>query len=114
VKIKHSDKKEVISRLVEIPKTGKRPFWAREVKFLNDLLEVYSKIDFWKKVSFFKKFESLLALKGDYGKKVLRKKYLEYNFIIPEEKRIELEEFKSGEDFDLKPKKDTIRKFLMS
>ncbi len=111
MKIKHADKKEVVSRLVDVPSKNKRFFWAREIKFLNDLLERFPDIDFWKIVTFPKKYESLLALKGEYGEKTLKKKYSEYNYVIPKVEKIKLGK-KVGKDVDFKEKKNTIRKFL--
>ena len=103
----------MISRLVIVPKTQKRFFWAREVKFLNDLLENYPSIDFWKKIKFDKQFESLLALKGDYGKRVLKKKYLEYSYVIPSEEKLKIGK-KVGKDKKFEKKVNTIKDFLSS
>ena len=41
MKIKQSEKKEVIHNLLNVPEKNKRGFWAREINFLNGLYEFY-------------------------------------------------------------------------
>ena len=71
------NKREVISKILEIPKTQKRPFWAREMKMLNTLIEEFNDKEFWQKVNFNKKYDSLAYFISPYGKKYLRRKFNE-------------------------------------
>ena len=109
--MKQGDKKKIIERLVDIPQKGKRPFWAREMKFLKDFMEKYPSLEFWQKVTFGEKLESLLLLKGEFGEAKIKKKYLEFNYVIPEKQKHVLGK-KSGEDVavDIRPR--TIKDFL--
>ena len=105
MKTEHKQKKEIIERLVVIPAKQKRFFWAREMKFLNDFIDEYPDFSLKEKV------ESLLLLKGDWGKEMLRKKYLEYKYIIPTNKSYNIGK-KSGNDFKPKESPKTVKDFL--
>jgi hypothetical protein len=109
--IKHSDKKEIISRLLNVPNNNKRFFWAREIKFLNDFLKKYNNADFWLKINFSQKYDSLVFLKGEYGEKVLRKKFSEFNYVIKTKDDIPLGN-KYGENRPHKKQNKTIKNFL--
>ena len=58
-----------------------------------------------------KKYESLLALKGDYGKNILQKKYSEFNYKIPIVPKITLGD-RFGENFSYEKKAKTLKDFL--
>lgn len=105
------NKRDVIQRLIEVPKTQKRPFWAREMKMLNTLLAEFPDEVFWKKVNFRKIYDSLAYFMSYYGKKSLRKKYNEYNYKIPLVKQVKLGE-KIGEDKKIIKKYKTVRDFF--
>lgn len=105
------NKREVVSRIVEVPKTQKRAFWAREMKMLNTLISEFDNQDFWQKVNFTKKYDSLAYFISYYGKKYLRRKFNEYNYKIPVLKKVKLGS-KQGKDKDIKIKKTTIRDHL--
>jgi len=111
VKTEHKQKKEIIERLVVIPSKQKRFFWAREMKFLNDFIKEYPDLSFWKVFSLKDKLESLLLLKGAWGKEMLKKKYLEYKYVIPENKSYNIGN-KTGSDFKVKTTPRTIKDFL--
>ena len=55
-----TEKKKVIEKLIEQPKTQKRLFWGREIKSLNILIESYPIDGFWKGLSFPKKLDSIM------------------------------------------------------
>ena len=111
--MKQGDKKRIIERLVNIPSKGKRPFWAREMKFLKDFMAKYPSLEFWQKVSFGEKLDTLLLLKGEYGEASVKKKYLEFLYVVPNVKSYPIGE-KSGEDLTcIKPIK-TVKNFLKS
>jgi hypothetical protein len=105
------DKRQVVLRLVEVPEKNKRPFWAKEMKILNGLVEEYSNPLFWHKVKFSMIFPSLAYLKTEFGKGELRKKYIEFNFDIPPAEEYNLGE-KIGEDKFYPKKIKTIKDFL--
>ena len=104
-------KRDVIQRLVVVPKTQKRPFWAREMKMLNTLMEEFPGERFWSKVSFPKVYDSLAFLVSYYGKKLLKRKHNEYNYKVPSAPKIKLSN-KKGEDKKIKKKKQTVRDFF--
>lgn len=105
------NKKEILKRILVIPASQRAPFWKREYKLLNDLLEVYPNIDFWEKVNFHQEWDSLRILKSEYGKKILEKKYREFHYVIPKVETHPLGK-KSGEDIKTKQKIRTVREFL--
>lgn len=105
------NKREVISKILEIPKTQKRPFWAREMKMLNTLIEEFNDKEFWQKVNFNKKYDSLAYFISPYGKKYLRRKFNEYNYKIPVTPKAQLGN-KVGKDKKIKRNKTTIRDHL--
>jgi len=106
LKASPTEKKKIISKIVIIPDYEKRNFWNREFKFLNDLYKTYSDFNFWKILKFDKKYESMNYFFCDHGKYILQKRFLEYNYIIPQPNQIKLGK-KTGKDkvFPLKIKK---------
>ncbi len=111
MKLKQTAKKEILHRILNIPKTQKRHFWSREIKILNDLFKIYPIEEFWSLVSFEKKYDSMTFLISDYGKKLLKKKFLEFSYVVPKTKTIELGD-KTGDDFIIENKPKTIKDFL--
>lgn len=105
------NKRDVINNLLIIPKDKRRPFWAREMKLLNSLIEQFPKESFWKTLSFNKKYDSLAYFISEYGKKILKKRFNEYNYKIPKAPIIKLGE-KEGQDKKIKRNKITIRDFF--
>ena len=102
-----TSKKEILARLVEIPKNGKRAFWAREMMFLNKLEKRYS-LEFLQIVTFPKKYDSLAYLVSDALKDTMDRKWKNFNFKVDFSKydTYDLGE-KSGKDYvsrDNKPK----------
>jgi len=108
--VKKLNKRDLIKKLVVEPDKQKRMFWAREMKLLNDLLEMFPNQDFWKRMTI-DKVPSLAMLRSDYGLEKIRKKYREFNYKIPEKIEIPLGE-KTGEDKILSKKPKTIRQFI--
>jgi hypothetical protein len=47
--VKKLNKRDLIKKLVE-PDKQKRMFWAREMKLLNDLLEMFPNQEFWQRM----------------------------------------------------------------
>lgn len=108
----HSDKKKIINNLIEVPETNKRMFWAKEIKFLNILIESYPSEKFWKGVCFSKKFETLNLLRSGYFSEELKKKFKRFNYKIPKKPVLDLQE-KCGEDYN-KPKKIITKRDFLS
>ena len=96
---------------MEVPAKNKRPFWAKEMKLLNDLLKQYDNVKFWQKVKFSILFPSLAYLKTDFGKGELRRKYNEFIFDIAPPTEYNLSD-KIGEDKTYSPQIKTIKDFL--
>lgn len=104
------NKRNLIKKLVIEPNKQKRMFWAREMKLLNDLIEIFPKQDFWEKVHF-EKVPSLAILRSEYGLAKLKKLYIEFNYVIPKKIEIPLGE-KRGKDKIISKKSKTIRQFI--
>ena len=111
-KSKGPNKRDIIFRLVEVPDKGRRPFFAREMKILNDLCDRYS-LDFMRIVSFSKKVDSLAYYASPKLKEVLNEKFRAFNFNVDFSKYIvyNIGE-KTGEDSLVNFKKKTIKDFL--
>jgi hypothetical protein len=105
------NKKEIVQRILTVPPRQKGPFWRREYKLLNDLLEAYPNLEFWEKVNFHQEWDSLRVLKSEYGKNILDKKYREFHYILPDPKEYPLGD-KCGEDRKINKKPRTVREFL--
>ena len=110
--MKHSIKKKILERLVKVPDKDKRIFWAKEIKFLNILMEKYPDESFWEKVQFPDKFDSLLLLRSGYYSENLDLKYKKFHYIIPAKKEIKIHEKKFGKNLNLPQTPKTLRKFL--
>ena len=105
------NKKEIVLRIITPPKSIKGAYWTREYKILNDLIKEFPNLDFWEKVNFHQDWDSLLILKSEYGKSLLKKKYKEFHYKIPKKEKIKLTK-KSGYDKIVEIKPKTIRGFL--
>ena len=111
-KVKGPNKREILFRLLDVPAKGRRPFFAREMKMLNDLCDRYSQ-DFMAIVDFGKKFDSLAYLVSDKLKDRLDEKFRAFNF------RVDLSKYqtydvgeKVGKDAMISTKRKTIKDFL--
>ena len=111
MKLKQTAKKDILNRIVDIPKTQKRHFWSREIKILNDFFKIYPVEEFWSVIRFDKKYESMTFLLSDYGKKLLKKKFLEFSYVVPKTQVIKIGD-KIGKDFNVKNNPKTIKDFL--
>lgn len=81
------------------------------MKLLNDLLKKFEDIEFWAKVNFKPRPNSLLYFKTQPGLLVLQKKYNEFSYKIPDKKVVSIGK-KEGQDrlYSRKPK--TTKDFL--
>jgi len=85
-------------------------FWAREMKMLNDLMDMFNSEEFWQKVCL-DKVPSLAVLRSGHGLSILSKKYKEFNYKIPAKVEIPLGK-KTGKDKIISKKPKTIRQFI--
>lgn len=109
--IKNKNKKDILANIVNIPKTQKRAFWAREFKILNDLMNLFPSESFWNLINFKEKKDSLIFYKSEHGIKVLKTLYNEYNYQPRVTPKIKLGE-KFGEDKIISSNRKTIKNFL--
>jgi len=111
-KSKGPNKRDIIFRLLEVPDKGRRPFFAREMKLLNDLCDRYS-LEFMDIVNFGKKFDSLAYLVSSKLKNALDEKFRSFNFKVDlsKYKRYDIGE-KTGEDGVIPHLPKTIKDFL--
>ena len=108
--MKKLNKRDLIKKIVKEPNQQKRMFWAREMKLLNDLMQMFPNEDFWQRMSI-DKVPSLTMLRSGYGLSSIKKKYLDFNYKIPNKKEIPLGD-KTGEDKVISKKTKTIRQFI--
>ena len=108
--MKKRNKRNIIKKIVVEPSTQKRMFWAREMKMLNDLMDMFNSEEFWQKVSL-DKVPSLAVLRSGHGLSILSKKYKEFNYKIPAKVEIPLGK-KTGKDKIISKKPKTIRQFI--
>ena len=110
---KKINKRNLLKRFLEIPRSASRDFYCREMKMLNSLIERYSE-EFIFKLNFAKKFDSMAVIICDAFKTELDKKFRNFNYEIDysKYKTFELSPIKFGEDSVIKKKTKTIRNFL--
>jgi hypothetical protein len=104
------NKRELLYKLVDVPKGAPKNFWGKEMKFLNSLLKDFPDMEFWEKTKV-NKVESLILYKGK-GTKIIAEQYKRYLF-QPEFKNFEINlGDKAGEDYNNNTKPKTIKQFL--
>ena len=74
-------------------------------------MEQFEDFDFWAKVKFSQKHKSLVFFKTADGQKLLKQKYNEFKYVIPDPETLIIGE-KVGEDKSYKKKKKSIKQFL--
>ena len=77
------NKKVLLKKLIDIPKSSIRIFYAREMKLLNDLIDCYN-IEFIATLSLSKKYDSVAILLCDSFKETLDSKFRCFNYKINE------------------------------
>ena len=106
------NKRKIILRLLEEPKTSKRMFYAREMKLLNDLCNRYS-LEFMNVVTFWKKLDSLTYLLSPKLRDTMDKKWRAFNYKLDKSKYDEYNiGEKTGEDREIKKEIKTTKDFL--
>jgi hypothetical protein len=105
------NKKQIVLNLITPPKSPKGPFWRKEYKILNSLMEQYPDQSFWNRFKCNNGWDSLVIFQSDFGKNYLKQKYKEWHYKIKESHKFELTN-KVGEDTIIKKKPRNIRQFL--
>jgi hypothetical protein len=110
---KKLNKRNLLKKFLEIPRSASRDFYSREMKMLNSLIERYSE-DFVCKLNFAKKFDSMAIVICDAFKIELDRKFRNFNYEIDYSKYeiYKVDAVKHGEDSMMKKKIKTIRDFL--
>jgi hypothetical protein len=106
------NKRQIIQKHINEPTTAKRPFWKKEMTLLNRFLEEFPDQCFWSDVNFGQKFDSLAILASPNWKKLVKRKFLDYNYKIPKPTQHELSPTKIGKDANIGRRKRTIKDFL--
>lgn len=109
-KPKPINKKLLVERLVEIPKSGIREWIMREYVCLKRLEAKYP-LEFLNIIDFGKKLPSLLVLDSDWGRAELERKYHAFTYKPVEKEQIVIDETKYGEDIKVEKKK-TLRDLI--
>ena len=112
MKNKCLNKRQIIQRHINEPKTNKRPFWTKEMTLLNRFLKEFPDQCFWSNVDFGQKFDSLAILASTNWKKLVKRKFREYNYKIPSPVIHKLSDTKEGEDANISKRNKTIKDFL--
>lgn len=110
---KKLNKRNLLKKFLEIPRSASRDFYSREMKMLNSLIERYSE-DFVSKLNFAKKFDSMAIVICDAFKIELDRKFRNFNYEIDYSKYdiFKVDAVKHGKDSVVKKKIKTIRDFL--
>lgn len=89
-------------------------FWAREVKIVKQLMELYPEEDFWKTLSADFKLNSMAFFKTPDGEKLLSLKYQLFRTEVKTEIiAVDLFGEKVGEDIEIKKNKNrSVKDFL--
>lgn len=82
------------------------------MKLLNDLLTKRPNIDFWSKVRFPDKYDSLAYLLSEWGESMLRNKYNEFTYKPKKIKAPEISDQKFGEDAVITKTRKTVKDFF--
>jgi len=106
------NKRKILLRLLEEPKSSKRMFFSREMKLLNDLCNRYS-LEFMDIVNFGRKFDSLAYIVSPKLKYVMDQKFRAFNYVVDKTRypSYTIGE-KVGEDKKVVKKNKTTKDFL--
>ena len=109
--VTQTEKKKLIERIINVPKTQKRLFWGREIKSLNELLKLYPEDKFWIGIEFPQKFDSIIVLRSGYYSKVLKSKHNRYNYKVPKKTKTPITD-SCGDDYQPPSSPKTLKQFL--
>lgn len=104
------NKRQIIRKIIDVPKKADRNFWAKEFTLLNRLLDKFPDLSFWEKADIKKVPSVAIFLSTELSN--LERKYKEYFFQI-ENKQEEIKlGNKVGEDYNIANKIKSIKDFL--
>lgn len=104
------NKRELLKKLLNIPKNAKPAFWGKQFRILNSILKKFPDMKFWEQVQVDR--VSCLTLYAGEDACGIADKYKKYIF-QPEFKNTEINiGEKSGEDYNTTNKPKTIKDFL--
>jgi len=106
------NKREIVSRLVEVPDKARRVFWAKEMSLLKRL-EVKYPLEFLRALTFQKKFDSLAVFLGGGLVKELESRFYQFNYKpTMRDDKVDINAEKYGEDVNIPSKSKTVKDFL--
>lgn len=105
-------KREVIQKLVVVPKKARRAFWAKQMAIFNKLLDKFPSKKFWQKVCFGKKYEGMEYLFSEYGLELVEKKYRDFHYKIPPPPSFEFSDQKLGSAPKFSGQPTNVKDFL--
>ena len=110
---KKINKKFIIGRLVEVPESGKRPFWQKEMTLLKKLEEKYS-LEFLDVLFLPKKLKSLAILFNEDVAKDIDTRFKNFNYKPKDysEFSCNVSENKFDKDKQYKKQTKSIKDFL--
>jgi len=103
------DKRSIVKRLANPPNVAVGQWWGKEMSIFKRILALYPELKFWEKV-ILPEVQSMAQFTVEPLKTLVKRKYLEYNIVIPEKVKIEIGET-VGEDIIYK-KKQTLIGFI--
>ena len=106
-----TEKKKLIERIINVPKSQKRLFWGREIKSLNELIKLYPEDKFWIGIKFPDKLDSIILLRSGYYSEVLKNKYNRYNYKVPQKTKTPITD-SCGDDYQPPSSPKTLKQFL--
>ena len=105
-------KRDIVQKLVIVPKKARRAFWAKQMAIFNKLLAKFPSKKFWQKVCFGKKYEGMEYLFSEYGLELVEKKYRDFHYQIPTAPSFEFSKEKIGPSPVLTTKPANLKDFL--
>jgi hypothetical protein len=106
-------RRQVIHRLLEEPQSNKKSFYAMQMKFLAILVKKYPNRDFWKKINFSEKYQSLKYFDYEPQATILAQRYAEFNYQNPKKPKVTILLEKHTEDTYSKTKTNkTVKDFF--
>lgn len=109
-KKKSFDIRQLVSKCIQVPKTNRNEFWAKEMVLLKKLLLKYPNLEFWKKATL--KVVPSFAIYLTTEDRYIAAKYQEFLFQPETSKEEIILGEKSGEDYNKENKPKTVKDFL--
>jgi|TARA_R110000824_G_scaffold14431_3_gene61415 hypothetical protein len=110
---KKINKKQILVRLVDLPRAGRRMFYMREMKILNTLCERYS-LEFMNVMTFKRKVDSMAYFACEALRPTMDQKFRAFNFKVDKSDypTYNIHNKRFGRDVNPDTTKLTIKNFL--